>query len=157
MKTLIAFYSRTGFTRKVCQELAQKLNADLEEIIDTKSRKGPIGWLYAGRDASRKMSTLIAQPQKDPAQYDLVVLGTPIWAWTLTPALRAYLTQNKGKIKKAAFLCTMGGSGDTGAFAGMEELLGQKPAATMALKTKQVAAGQHAAEMDKFAAELKAN
>jgi flavodoxin len=155
MKILVAFYSRTGFTRKVCQELAQKLNADIEEIIDTKSRKGPIGWLYAGRDASRKMSTLIAQPQKDPAQYDLVVLGTPIWAWTLTPAVRSYLTQNKGKIKKAAFLCTMGSSGDVGAFTGMEELLGQKPVATMAIKTKQVAKNGGTAEIELFTERLK--
>lgn len=154
MKTLIVFYSRTGFTKKVCLELAVKLQAEVEEIIDTKSRKGPIGWLYAGRDASRKMSTLIAQTQKDPAQYDLVVLGTPVWAWTLTPAIRAYLEQNRAKIKKAAFLCTMGGSGDNGTFQGMEELLGQKPAATLALKTKQVAGSQYAAELDKFAEQI---
>ena len=154
MKILVVFYSRTGFTKKVCLELAVKLQAEVEEIIDTKSRKGPIGWLYAGRDASRKMSTLIAQTQKDPAQYDLVVLGTPVWAWTLTPAIRAYLEQNRAKIKKAAFLCTMGGSGKDGAFKGMEELLGQKPAAFLGLKTKQVAGSQYAAELDKFAEQI---
>lgn len=150
MKTLVVYYSRTGFTKKVCLELAVKLQAEVEEIIDTKSRKGIVGWLNAGRDATRKLSTLIAQTQKDPAQYDLVVLGTPVWAWTMTPALRVYLGKNKGKIKKAAFLCTMGGNGDVGTFQGMEELLGLKPVSTLALKTKQVAGNQYAAELERF-------
>ncbi|MBI4726720.1 hypothetical protein HY768_05790 [candidate division TA06 bacterium] len=157
MRILIAFYSRTGFTKKACLELAQKLGADTEEIVDTTSRKGAIGWLYAGRDAIRKISTTIGPLQKDPAAYDLVVLGTPVWAWTLTPAIRAYLEQNKGKIKQAAFLCTMGGSGDDGAFRGMEKLLGQKPLATLALKTKQVAGNQYAGEIDEFTAGIQRN
>ncbi|MDP2806542.1 MAG: NAD(P)H-dependent oxidoreductase [bacterium] len=154
MKILVVFYSRTGFTKKVCLELAVKLQAEVEEIIDTKSRKGPIGWLCAGRDATRKTSTLIAQTQKNLADYDLVVLGTPVWAWTLTPALRTYLTQQKSKVKNYACFCTMGGSGDQGLFSQVEDILGQKPLATLTIRTKQAAGNQYAAELDRFAEQI---
>ena len=54
MKTLVVLYSRTGTTKKVGEEIAAALKADVEEIIDTKKRSGPIGYVQAGRDAMKK-------------------------------------------------------------------------------------------------------
>ena len=150
MKTLVVYYSRTGFTKKLALALAAKLQAETEELVDNTSRKGIMGWLKGGRDAVKKFMTVISPAQKDPAQYDLVVLGSPVWAGTMAPALRTYLTQQKSKIKKSAFFCTMGGSGDQSLFAHVAEILGQKPAAMLTIRTKQVAANEFAAELDKF-------
>ena len=150
MKTLIVFYSRTGFTKKLALALAAKLQADTEELVDNTSRKGIMGWLKGGRDAVKKFMTVISPAQKDPALYDLVVLGSPVWAGTMAPALRTYLTQQKSKVKKYGCFCTMGGSGDQGLFSHAEGILGQKPAATLTVRTKQVAANGFAAELDKF-------
>lgn len=153
-KILVAYYSRTGTTRQVATELAALLGADLEEITDTKDRGGFFGYLGGGRDASRKNTTIIGPLQKDPSNYDLVVLATPVWAWTVTPAMRTYLVQTKGRIRKAAFLCTMGGSGDLKTFAAMEEVSGLKPAATLSFRTKEVKKGQHAQRLKDFADQL---
>jgi len=68
MKTLVVCYSRTGTTRQVGTELAKILGADFEEIVDTRNRAGIMGWLHAGRDASRKQATDIGPVQKDPYQ-----------------------------------------------------------------------------------------
>ncbi|KKQ30010.1 MAG: Flavodoxin, FldA [Candidatus Shapirobacteria bacterium GW2011_GWF2_37_20] len=79
MKTLVVFYSRTGNTRRMGELIAQKLHADIDEIIDQKSRSGIIGWILSGRDAMKEYLTKITFT-KNPADYDLVIVGTPIWA-----------------------------------------------------------------------------
>jgi flavodoxin len=155
MKILVAYYSRTGTTKQACDELAAKLGADVEQIADTKNRSGIWGYLVGGRDAVQKHTTVIGPLKYDPAQYDLVVVASPVWGAHVTPAVRTYLSQCKGKIKKAAFLCTMGGSGDAGTYADMKELAGLDPAATLTLKTREVKSGQHAAKLEAFAAALK--
>lgn len=153
-KMLVVYYSRTGTTKQAATELAAMLGADLEEITDTKNRNGFFGYMGAGKDASRKNTTIIGPLQKDPADYGLVVLATPVWAWTVTPAMRTYLIQTKGRIGKAAFLCTMGGSGDLKTFAAMEELSGLKPEATVSFKTKEVKKSQHTQRLRDFADRL---
>jgi len=153
-KILVAYYSRTGVTKQVSNELAALLGADIEEITDTKDRKGFFGYMGAGKDALRKKTTVIRPLQKDPSDYGLVVLATPVWAWTVTPAMRTYLMQTRGKIRKATFLCTMGGSGDGKTFAAMEEISGLKPAATVSFKTAEVKKGQHAQRLRDFADQL---
>ncbi|MRR09410.1 flavodoxin [bacterium] len=155
MKILVAYYSRTGTTKQVCTELAAQLGADLEQITDTKKRSGIFGYLGGGRDAMKKVPTTIGTLACDPSQYDLVVLASPVWAGHVAPALRTYLTQAKGKIKKTAFLCTMGGSGDAGTFADMRELTGLEPAARLTLLQREVKKGAHAAKLKEFADKLK--
>jgi len=155
-KVLVAFYSRTGTTRTVAQALASRLGADVEEIVDTKNRQGIFGWLGAGRDASKKSKTVIAPIQKNPADYDLVILGTPIWAWSMTPAVRTYIIQQRHNFKKVAFFCTMGASGDIKTFAAMAELCGQKPLATMALRAGEVKMNQYYSAINRFSVELEA-
>ncbi len=63
MKTLVVYYSRTGVTGTVAQALAGQLRADIEELRDRKSRRGPLGWLAAGKDATLKRLTDIDPPQ----------------------------------------------------------------------------------------------
>lgn len=138
MKTLIAYYSRTGTTKKVAENLAARLDADLEEIRDTADRSGIKGYLRSGRDAMKKNLTKLEPAGRNASEYDLVIVGTPIWAWNVSAPTRTYLEENKSKLKQAAFFCTMGGSGDQQAFAEMERISGQKPAGTLALKTVEV-------------------
>ncbi len=132
MKTLIAYYSRTGNTKQVAETLAEKLDADIDEIKDMKDRSGIVGWLMGGKDAFRENTTEIAF-KKDPKDYDLVVIGTPVWAGTMTPAVRMYLKNN---FKKVAFFCTYGGSeGKT--FAEMQKI-SKKPVATLGLNQREL-------------------
>lgn len=155
MRILIAYYSRDGHTKAVAQEIAKQLNADLEEIVDQKSRKGIVGWLLGGRDATRKLGTEIEPPKRDPAGYDQVAVGTPIWAWNMAPAVRTYLSQNKGKIKSAAFFCTQGGSGGQKTFGYMEELLGLKPRAVLELNAKELTGPDGERKIAEFVSKLK--
>ena len=77
MKTLITYYSRTGNTKTVGQNLAHTLNADINEIIDEKTRMGWVNFMRAGRDARSRRTTRI-QVTKKPEDYDRILIGTPV-------------------------------------------------------------------------------
>lgn len=140
MKTLVAYYSRTGNTRKIAVELAAKLNADVEEIIDSKSRDGAMGYILAGRDSLFGRPAAIKQPSRDPSLYDLVVVGTPVWAFTVSAPVKTYLKQNQGKFKNVAFYLTCGSVGGR-AFKEMEGASGREPAAVLEIREGDIKGG----------------
>jgi len=153
MKSLVVYYSRTGVTRKVAAEIAGALGSDIEEIVDQKDRRGIWGWFMAGRDATLKKLVNIDPNKRDPSNYDLVVIGTPVWAWTMTPAIRAYIAANSAHFKKVAFFLTMGGAcGKT--FKTMEDLCGKKPLAVLDLKETEVRKEKHIQKIKDFAVEI---
>jgi flavodoxin len=108
VKSLVVYYTRTGKTKFVAETIAAELGSDIEEIVDLKSREGKMGWVSATRDASSEKETQIALAKKFPNDYDLIIIGTPVWAFNLTPAIRAYLKKNDLTGKKVALFFTFG-------------------------------------------------
>ena len=153
MKTLVVFYSRTGVTGKLADYIAKKIGAETEEIKDTVNRAGAIGYLLAGRDGTLRKLTKLETPKLNPADFDLVIIGTPIWSFNMSAPIRTYLEEYKNQFKQAAFFCTMGGSGDKKAFKEMGEVTGKKPVAALTLKTAEVVASSFE-KADKFCDEL---
>ncbi len=149
MKQLVAFYSRTGITKKVAEAISKILKCDSEEIFDTQNRAGGVGYFKSGRDSTMKKLTELKKIKNNPASYDTVIIGTPIWAWNVSTPIRTYLSQNK--FNKVAFFCTMGGSGGKKAFREMERLCKQKPVAVLELKTAEVADNKHLQKVREFA------
>jgi flavodoxin len=133
MKTLVTYYSKTGNTKEVAKQIAKELNADIDEIVDKTNRDGFINYIKSGFHALRKKLTKITT-KKDPSNYHLVIIGTPIWAGREAPAVRTYMKENN--LKKVAFFCTAGGKQSL-AFKNMEEL-SQKPLAKLEIKAKQI-------------------
>lgn len=154
MNALVVYYSRTGMTKKLAEAISGGLGCDVEEIIDTKDRSGAKGYLIAGKDAMTKSMTEIKASLKDPAFYDIVIIGTPVWAFTMAPAVRTYLNKNKGRIKKTAFFCTQGGAGGKRAFKEMEDASGKKPQAVLEIREKEVLKGAYSPQVEKFIEEL---
>lgn len=133
MKTLVVFYSRSGRTRKVAQALSERLQADVEEIRDTRKRTGLFGFLVSGFEAWRKKPATILPIEKDPRGYDLVVVGTPVWASNMSSPVRAYLAQNRAGLPQVAFFCTCGGPDNEHVLAEMEDLAGKQALARLIL------------------------
>lgn len=155
MKILIAFYSRTGTTKKIAEAIAGKIAVDLEEIKDTVERGGAMGYLRSGRDAMKKKTTKLEPLKLEPEQYDLAIIGTPIWGWNMSVPVRTYITEQKNKFKNVAFFCTMGGSGDKTAFLEMENIIGKKPVGTLAVKTKDVVTDNYSEPLEEFILKMK--
>jgi flavodoxin len=137
MKILVVYYSKTGNTKRLASDIATGLGADLEEIIDKKDRKGAINWILSGRDAMKKLPTEIGD-FKDPQNYDLVVVGTPVWAWTMVPAVRTYLNLTKDNIAKLVCLVTADSSNTQKVVADIEEVVGKKSVASLGLIAKDL-------------------
>jgi len=150
MKFLIVFYSRTGVTKKVAGAIQSLLGCDTEEIIDLKKRRGFLGFIISCKDAMLKKKTPIKPPEKDPSAYDLIIIGTPVWAWTMSCAVRTYIMQNRTKFKNVAFFCTAGESGITSTFRRMEELSGKKPISVLGLTSKEVVKNQSKDKIQEF-------
>jgi flavodoxin len=102
MKTLVIYYTRTGNAKFIAEIVAAELGADIEEIIDLKNRQGTFGWLSSGRDATGEKETEIVQTKRNPTDYDLIIIGQPIWAGSPTPAIRTYVNKNDLSGKKVA-------------------------------------------------------
>ena len=131
-KILVVFYTRTGNTERVGKDIARSLSADIERIVeveriaDKKDRKGLMNSLRAGREAMKERLTDIEPIVNDPAKYDMVLIGTPIWAWNMTPAVRRYISDNKASFKEVAFFTTSGSTKPDKIVAKMEVLSGLK-------------------------------
>lgn len=123
MKSLVVYYSRSGNTRFVAEKISQKIGGDIEEIIDKKRRKGPLGFVIGGFDATRGRKTDIAEMKKSPRDYDLIVVGTPMWNKRITPAVRTYLEDNKFSEKRVALFCTNNGSKSERVFKTLKEIM----------------------------------
>ncbi len=123
MKSLVVYYSRSGNTKFVAQKVAGKLGADIEEVVDKKDRHGWIGFLKGGRDAGQGKETEIEETKFLPDNYDLIVVGTPIWNGRPTPAIRTYLSKNDISKKKVALFCTLNGTKEDKVIANTKALL----------------------------------
>jgi len=111
MKSLILYYSRTGKTRFLAEKLREKLGADLVEIRDLKKRGGLFGFLRGVRDAQFGLKTEVAPSSCDLSKYELIIFGTPVWAYSPTPALNAFLDTCNLTNKKVILFVTSRGVG----------------------------------------------
>jgi len=140
-KTLIVFYSRTGHTRKLAGILARALDADVDEIRETRRREGLIGFLRSGYEAVRKVRPALLQPRRHPHAYARVVLGTPVWAAHVSSPVRSWIARHSADVRQVAFFCTYGRRGADETFAEMAQLLDHAPLATLKLTERQVHEG----------------
>jgi flavodoxin len=106
VKSLVVYYSRTGNAKFVAETVAAELGSDIEEVTDLKSREGKMGYLGGGSDAARGKETEIGETKRSPADYDLIVIGTPVWVGRPSPAIRTYLRKNDLSGKKVALFFT---------------------------------------------------
>lgn len=155
MKTLVVYYSRSGTTKKVGDTVAAMLDCDSEEIFDLKNRKGLFGWLSSGRNAMRKRLVPIRETRVNPAGYELVVIGTPVFASKMAAPVRTYISQNRDTLKQVAFFCTAGGDGFDRPLADLAEFAGQKPAAVLGLRNEEVKKGLFEEKAKKFTEALR--
>ncbi|MFW6189478.1 MAG: flavodoxin family protein [Planctomycetota bacterium] len=154
-KTLVAYYSRTGATRTLAQAVAMELEAELEEIRDRKKRTGP--WLpLAGLDAVLRRETQIEAPRREPADYDLVVVGTPVWAWSMAAPVRTYLRRNRGALPRVAFFAVARAAGAGCACSAMEKETGRIATATLAVRRADVLGDRCAGAVRWFADRIRA-
>lgn len=155
MKSLVVYYSRSGNTRKVADIIGKKLGSDMEEIIDNKNRRGMLGFLTSGNEAHLKKIIPIEDIKSDLSQYDLIIVGTPIWAGNISTPIYSFLHKYKEKIIKFAFFSTSMGTDPQKNFFSIEKIVSQKPIAVANITTHALKRGYHQDLIDKFVKDIK--
>jgi flavodoxin len=140
-RTLVAFHSRSGYTRRVAQALARALHADLVSLEPVRIRRGALGYLRCALEAVGRVEPEIRRPAHDAADYDLLVIGTPVWFWRLASPVRTYAAHHARRTRRVAFFCTMGSQGSEGVLAELAALTGRAPEATLALTDREIDQG----------------
>ena len=114
MKTAVVFYSFEGNCALVAKVIRDALNADIFEIKtkDKKKRTGFAKYLWGGFQVVMRKKPELEPLSIDIKSYDLIILGTPVWAASPTPAMFSFLSKTEITGKKIAlFCCHAGGKG----------------------------------------------
>lgn len=155
MKSLILYYSRSGTTAKVANALGTALSADVAEIKCPRYQGGWFGYLRAGYDSVKGRLPPIDVPDLLFDEYDLVIIGTPIW--TSYPALpvRSFLAQKPQLAERIALFLTYGGhSPAEKAVKAVNSLLPVPLEASLEIPHDQIVEGRYSDAIDTFVAKL---
>ena len=153
---LVVYFSRTGYTRRIAEDVARAIGADCEAIREPAPRTGFLGYWRSAREAWREATIEIEASSRNPRDYALVVLGTPVWAGNVSSPLRAYIARHKRDFGRVALFCTQGGSGAQKVLQRMAELCDQRPVATAFFADAEIDRGLYTGKLDAFAAALAA-
>jgi len=91
-KVLVVYYSLTGHTKDIAEQIASKTNADIFEIKTIETYSSPSVYMKSKKELSSKNYPEI-QKDKLPniAEYDTIFVGAPVWWYTMAPAMYSYL------------------------------------------------------------------
>ena len=115
MKTAIVYYSMHGNVRYVAEKVAKELGADLIELKPVKAYpdKGAMQFIRGGSAVTFKKKPDLEPYSFIASDYDLVIIGTPVWASNFTPPLRTFFEDNDLTGKKIAVIATSAGGNST--------------------------------------------
>ena len=128
MKAAVVYYSMSGKVDAAARRIAGELGADLIRLFPQTPypAKGLAKFLHGGKSALRGAAPALQPYDFDAAAYDLVILGTPVWAGTFAPPLRSFLQDSREALqgKKIAAFASMMGSGGDKTLAKLQETTG---------------------------------
>jgi len=140
-KVLVVYFSRTGTTRKLAESIAHATGADLEELRESKSRRGIIGWIRSGYEGTYRLASNPLPLTRDPREYDLVFVGSPTWNRALSSPVRGFLQQHGKSLGSIALFATCTEQGAESALDEMAALLPGPPLARLAMREADVKHG----------------
>jgi menaquinone-dependent protoporphyrinogen IX oxidase len=126
----------------------------MEEIVEKDKRKGIIGYLKSGYQASRGKVEHIEDSKYELSNYDLLIVGTPVWAGKMSVPVRTYLNKNMNKIPLLACFCTCNASGIEKTIEDIGNYVNTTPLASFGVKSSDIKDGSYKNMVDKFALEV---
>lgn len=129
---LIAYFSYSGNTRAVAQEIQKNLGADRADIFEiTPVKKYPSEYNAVVDQAKREINAKFKPPLKekvaDISQYDTIIVGSPSWWATIAPPVSTFLSSYSLEGTTIALFITHEGSGLGVAAADVKKLCPKSP------------------------------
>ncbi len=112
-KVLVLYYSQTNNTKMVADEIANRLNADTEQIEAVNPYDGDFQATIERCMQERKdgVTPDIQQVKSDLSKYDVIFIGYPVWFGTYAPPVITFLKNVDLSGKKIVPFCTFGSGG----------------------------------------------
>lgn len=115
-KVLVAYFSATGTTKHVAEDLAKVMDATLFEITpETPYTSADLDWRDENSRSSVEMHDATSRPAikdkvKDIEKYDVVFIGYPIWWYVAPTIINTFIDENNLSGKRIISFATSGGS-----------------------------------------------
>jgi flavodoxin len=111
---LVVYYSLTGNTKFIAEAIAESINAEILELKPVKELDAESGMKYfwGGFQATIKKKPKLKDFEINPLDYEIIFLGTPVWAWTFSPPLRSFLSKYDLKDKNVVLWTCSAGTGE---------------------------------------------
>lgn len=112
-KQLVLYYSQTGATEQVAQQIQQLLGADIEAIELENPYSGTYAETIERVGKERQAGTLpkLKALKSDISKYDVIYLGYPIWYGTYAMPISSLVSEYDFAGKKIVVFCTFGSGG----------------------------------------------
>ena len=98
--TLVVFFSRKKFTKKIAYERANQLKAEVLELQTKERTEGDLGFWWCGRFAMHRWRMETLPLTKDLSKYNMIIVVTPIWVFKMCAPVRDFLYRYQDEIKK---------------------------------------------------------
>lgn len=115
MKTIVVFFSLEGNSEYAANKILEYTGGDILELKTAKEYpKGNFGKYFLGGKSAifgEKPKLVPYEFSKD--KYDLIIIGTPVWAGTFAPPIRTFIKENDlSKKKIALYACSASGNAE---------------------------------------------
>lgn len=108
MKTLVLYYSFEGNTKFIAEVIAQALNTSIMRIHPSKdlTSTGFSKYVWGGGQVVMGIKPKLEPIEIDLNEFDVVFLGSPIWAGTYAPPIKTLLEDGILSNKKVFYFYT---------------------------------------------------
>ena len=150
-KALVLYYSETGTTKTVAQEIQAQTGADIEAVEAVEPYSGNFQETIqrSGRERESGELPALKPLKKRIADYDIIFLGYPIWFGTYALPIATLVKEQDFAGKTVVPFCTFGSGGLNTSTADLKKALPKANiVAGYGVRTARVAAA--AKELDRF-------
>ena len=97
----------------IAETLKSAINADIQEVKPVKELDPESGlrFMLGGMQASLRFKPKLKPININPLNYNLIFIGSPVWAWQVSPPIRSLSKTYDFSDKKIAIWCCCGGKG----------------------------------------------
>lgn len=115
-KILVAYFSASGVTKKVAENMAKAAKADLFEILPEKPyTRADLNWMDKNSRSTVEMKDRSCRPamavKPDVSGYGVILVGFPVWWYREPSIIDTFMESADFTGRTVVPFCTSGGSG----------------------------------------------